>query len=181
VKWDNIKNAPPPQLKILPIPAILHNLKQFRLILNLLFTLQLSNGSLQPSVNDTTGRTALRGAIDQLGHSLARMIHAFAEAKDEEQIFMAKWDVKDGFWRMSCRKREQWNFAYVLPKPPGSPIILVIPSSLQMGWVELRPFFCAATKTSRDIAMEYSNTAVGSLNKHKFMVYLKGDVTFEEF
>jgi hypothetical protein len=50
-----------------------------------------------------------------------------------------------------------------------------------MGWVELQPFFCAATKTSHDIAMEYSNTAVGSLNKHKFETYLKGDVTFEEF
>jgi hypothetical protein len=50
-----------------------------------------------------------------------------------------------------------------------------------MGWVESPPFFCVATKTSRDIAMEYSNTAVGSLNKHKFEAYLKGDVTFEEF
>ncbi len=73
------------------------------------------------------------------------MIHAFAEAKDDENIFMAKWDVKDGFWRMDCPKGEQWNFAYVLPQPPGSPVILVIPLSLQMGWVELPPFFCAAT------------------------------------
>jgi hypothetical protein len=50
-----------------------------------------------------------------------------------------------------------------------------------MGWVESLPFFCAATKTSRDIAMEYSNTAAGSLNKHKFEAYLKGDVTLKEF
>ncbi len=43
------------------------------------------------------------------------------------------------------------------------------------------PFFCAATKTSRDITMKYSNIVVGSPNKHKFEAYLKGDVTFEEF
>jgi hypothetical protein len=181
VKWDNIKNAPPPQLKILLIAAILHKSKEFRLILDLSFTLQLSNGSLQPSINNTTVITAPRGAIDQLGHSLVRMIHTFMEAKDNKKIFMANWDVKDGFWRMDCREGEQWKFAYVLSQPPGSPVILVIPSSLQMAWIELPPFFCAATKTSRDIAMEYSNTAVGSLNKHKFKAYLKGDVTFEEF
>ncbi len=46
VKWDDIKNAPPPQLKILPIAAIPHKLKEFRLILDLLFMLPLSNGSL---------------------------------------------------------------------------------------------------------------------------------------
>ncbi len=70
-------------------------------------------------------------------------------------------------------------------RPPAttvkSPVILVIPSLLQMGWVESSPFFCAATKTSRDIAMQYSNTAVGLLNKHKFEAYLKGDVTFKDF
>jgi hypothetical protein len=45
VKWVDIKNAPPPQLKILPM---------FRSILDLSFRLQLSDGSLRPSVNDTT-------------------------------------------------------------------------------------------------------------------------------
>jgi hypothetical protein len=181
VNWDDIKNPPPPQLKISPIAAIQHKLKEFRSTLDLSFTLQLSNGSLQPSVNNTMVKTAPRGAIDQLGHSLAWMIHAFVEAKDEEKIFMAIWDVTDGFWRMDCCKGEQWNFAYVLPQPPGSPVILVTTLSLQMGWVELLPFFCAGTKTSRDIAMEYSNTAVRSLNKHKFEAYLMGDVTFKEF
>ncbi len=84
VKWNDIKNAPLPQLKILPIAAILHKSKEFRLILDLSFTLRLYNGSLQPSVNNTTVKTAPRVAIDQLGHSLVRMINAFAEAKDKE-------------------------------------------------------------------------------------------------
>jgi hypothetical protein len=56
---------------------------------------------------------APKGALDQLGHSLSRIIHAFAEAPDTEdvKIFMAKWDVKDGFWRMCCKEGEEYNFA----------------------------------------------------------------------
>ncbi len=39
VKWDNIKNNPPPQLKISPIVAIPHKSKAFRSILDLSFSL----------------------------------------------------------------------------------------------------------------------------------------------
>ncbi len=42
---------------------------------------------------------------------------------------MAKWDVKDGFWRMMCEDKEEWNFAYVLPQRKGEPIKLVMPTS----------------------------------------------------
>jgi hypothetical protein len=37
---------------------------------------------------------------------------------------------------------------------------LVVPTSLQMGWVESPPYFCAATETSRDISTEYIETEV---------------------
>jgi hypothetical protein len=43
-------------------------------------------------------------------------------------MFMAKWDIKDGFRRMDCTKEEEWNFAYVLPQPEGAPKQLVIPA-----------------------------------------------------
>jgi hypothetical protein len=32
-----------------------------------------------------------------------------------QKNFMAKWDVKDGFWRLDGQDGEEWNFAYVLP------------------------------------------------------------------
>ena len=48
-------------------------------------------------VNESTTKTAPRGAIDQLGHSLSRIIHAFEEVDDGVKTFMAKWDIKDGF------------------------------------------------------------------------------------
>ena len=87
---------------------------------------------------------------------------------------MAKWDIKDGFWRMDCAEGEEWNFAYVLPQEEGKPITLVVPTSLQMGWVESPPYFCAATETSRDISTEYIETGVNSLHRHKFEHYVVG-------
>ncbi len=76
---------------------------------------------------------------------------------------MAKWDIKDGFWRMDCAKGKEWNFAYVLPQPEGEPIKLVVPTSLQMGWVESPPYFCAATETARDITTKFIEQPVGTL------------------
>ena len=177
VEWNSIKDNPPTQLKISPIAAIPHKSRGFRSILDLSFSLRLNNGGILPSVNDTTVKTAPKGALDQLGHALSRIIHAFAEADDtpDAKIFMAKWDVKDGFWRMMCEEGEEWNFAYVLPQREGEPVKLVVPTSLQMGWVESPPYFCAASETARDIAMDYSNTKVGSLPTHKFAHYTRGD------
>jgi hypothetical protein len=102
VNWDSIKDNPPMQLKNSPVAAILHKLRGLRLILDLSFKLQHSNGGILPLVNDTTIKMAPKGALDQLGHALGCIIHAFAKAKDDKdvKIFMAKWDVKDKFWRM---------------------------------------------------------------------------------
>jgi hypothetical protein len=60
VLWDDIKNTPPPQMKVLPFAANPHKSKVFRSILDLSFSLQLTNGLVRQSVNDTTTKTALR-------------------------------------------------------------------------------------------------------------------------
>ena len=132
------------------------------------------------AVNDTTVKSAPQGAIDQLGECLTRVIHAFAEAGDDAKIFMAKWDIKDGFWRMDCREGEEWNFTYVLPQPEGYPTMLVVPTSLQMGWVESPPYFCAATETARDIATEYTDMPVGAIPAHKFSKYRVGGESYSD-
>ncbi len=77
---------------------------------------------------------------------------------------------------MDSKEGEEWNFVYVLPQPEGEPIKLVIPTLLQMGWVVLPPYFCAATETARDVITKYINTEVGSLPTHKFEKYAVGDV-----
>ena len=81
-----------------------------------------------------------------------RLIHAFAQADQDAKIFMAKWDIKDGFCRLDCKEGGEWNFAYVLPQPEGEPVKFVIPASLQMGWIESPPYFCVASETGCDVA-----------------------------
>ena len=110
-----------------------HKSRKFRAILDLSFRIRLQDGGEIPSVNEETTLSAPKGAIDQLGHSLDRIIYAFAESADDEKIFLAKYDIKDGFWRLDCADGDEWNFAYVLPQEEGKPVTLVIPTSLQMG------------------------------------------------
>lgn len=174
IAWADIEHDPPPQLKISPIAAVPHSSKPFRSILDLSFSLKLETGASIPAVNETTVKTAPQASIDQLGQSLTRIIHAFAETTANDKVFMAKWDVKDGFWRLMCQEGEEYNFAYVLPQRKGMPVKLVIPTSLQMGWIESPAYFCAASETSRDVAEKYCQAKMGSLPPHKFAKYMKG-------
>ena len=179
VKWDDIKHNPPRELKISPIAMIEHKSKPYRAILDLSFPVKLANKH-HPSVNDATTKTAPRKAINQLGHSLQRIIHAFAGADPNAKIFMAKWDIKDGFWRLDCAVGEEWNFCYVLPNvDSNAPIELVVPTSLQMGWIESPPYFCAASETARDVASQYAETKLGTLPHHKFLHHTTTDDEFK--
>lgn len=75
ILWDDIKDNPPPQLKISPVAAIPHKSKAYRSILDLSFRLRLKEGGVLPAVNDTTVKTAPAGAIDQIGHSLKQSVY----------------------------------------------------------------------------------------------------------
>ena len=66
-------------------------------------------------------------------------------------IYFSKLDISDGFCRMVVTPEDGYNFAYVLPQPPGMPIKIVVPLALQMGWVESPSYFCAVTECARDL------------------------------
>jgi hypothetical protein len=164
--WEDIKKNLPPALKLLPLAMIPHKSRKYRAILDLSFELLVAGYRL-PSVNDATKRCAPEEAIDQIGTVLPRIIAAIVEAPEEMgDIMMAKLDIKDGFWRMVCEAGQEWNFAYVLPNHPGQPVEIVVPSALQMGWVESPPFFCPASETGRDVAAAYVTEPLGSLPAH---------------
>jgi len=93
---------------------------------------------------------------------------------------MAKWDIKDGFWRLDAEDGTKWNFSFVLPQYPGQPCYLVVPTSLQMGWVKSPPFFCTASKTARDVAQDYCEIKIGTLPPHKFTNYVIGNQAYED-
>ena len=67
---------------------------------------------------------------------MSRIIHECVEVDDGVRVFMAKWDINDSFWRLNCKEGEEYSFAYVLSLEEGMQIKLVIPTSLQMGWIE---------------------------------------------
>ena len=98
---------------------------------------------------------------------LPRISEALARASLEDgEVKLMKVDLKDGFWRVMCKKGEEWNFAYVLPNHPDQPVEIVIPAALQMGWVQSPAFFCAASETSRDVAESLVHEPVGTLLQH---------------
>jgi hypothetical protein len=58
--------------------------------LDLSFRLRLKNGGVLTAVNNTTIKSAPKGAINQLGECLSRIVHAFAETDEDAKNFMAK-------------------------------------------------------------------------------------------
>jgi hypothetical protein len=83
VDWRDICDNPPEQLKISSISMVPHKSRRFQTILDLSFAIRLQNGTPGVSVNYATTKSAPRGAIDQLGHTLGRIIHAFASTSDD--------------------------------------------------------------------------------------------------
>jgi hypothetical protein len=81
---------------------------------------------------------------------------------------------------MDCPAGEEYNFAYVFPQEEEMPITLIVPTLLQMGWVESPPYFCAAIETVRDVTLNYCNTPIGCLPCHKFTAHVAGDKALEE-
>ena len=73
-----------------------------------------------------------------------------AKTPEGQEILLSKVDLSDGFWRIIVQEEARWNFCNVMPDPPGDPIHIVLPSALQMGWMERSQYFCTATKRGRD-------------------------------
>jgi hypothetical protein len=69
VRYGDIKNAFPKQLKVSPVAAIPHKSKSYRVILDLSFNL-LMNSIFLKSVNETTQEMALQETMVQLGLTL---------------------------------------------------------------------------------------------------------------
>ncbi len=73
-------------------------------------------------------------------------------------ILMSKLDISDGFWRLIVRGMDCYNFAYVLLQREGEPCQIVVPSTVQMGWVESPALFCAVTEPAWDPAQRFVDT-----------------------
>ena len=171
VKYGDIKNNLPPNFKVSPITMIPHKSKAFRTILDLSFQLKKKmTKEKYESVNSATTKKAPQQAMGQLGSVVKRIVATMADHYDPTKPFMfTKLDIKDGFWRMAVSNEDAWNFCYALPSTsPDQHIdetMIVVPNSLQMGWTESPPCFCAGTETARDL-MELMLPNVADLAMH---------------
>jgi hypothetical protein len=110
---------------------------------------------IQASVNDTTTKLAPTETVKAIGQVLPNLFQFMvADTPADETIVFSKTHLSDGFWQMIVAEDSKWNFCYVMPDPVGSPIRIVVPSALQMGWTKSSLFFCAATQAGRDF-IEY--------------------------
>ena len=179
VRWGDIKNNFPINLKISPLAMIPHKSRNYRCILDLSFQLKLDR-QLQTSVNNNTTCKAPQKSMAQLGTVLKRIIYAMANNHNKNCPFVfSKCDIKDGFWRMVVSLMDAWNFAYTLPSSTKlkqlDDIEIVVPHALQMGWSESPPYFCAATETGRDVIQSYFSKE-GTIPPHPLEKHLTADI-----
>ena len=74
IKWNTIKNNPPPNLKVSPIAAIPHKSWAYRMILHLAYQIKINKEKLK-SVNETTNKDhAPQHAMYELGNVIPRII-----------------------------------------------------------------------------------------------------------
>ena len=148
-----------------------HKSRKFRTILDLSFALKFIKEVI-PSVNETTTKQAPAESMVQLGECIKRIVATMSKNHNPKSSFaFSKIDIKDGFWRLLVSDLDAWNFCYVMPSPTFTTDIndtqIIVPNSLQMGWCESPPFFCAATETARDIIMDLLTNAI-NLPDHPF-------------
>ena len=144
VKWNDLCKNQPVNLKISPLVAVPHKSKLWRAILDLSFEMEVSRRYLL-AANEALAPEAV---LNQKALPCLIAVVATAPGEDSNIIF-ANLDIKDGYWRMSVERGEEWNFVLppVLGQAPDN-IDLVAPSAVQMGWSESQVFFCAVSETA---------------------------------
>ena len=66
-------------------------------------------------------------------------------------VYLAKYDVKDGFYRMHLRPDHSLALATILPQYEGEEPLLAIPLVLTVGWINSPPTFSTMSETVCDI------------------------------
>ena len=89
----------------------------------------------------------------QFGGALYRVLYKLFHADPRfGPAWLAKYDVKDGFYRMMLRALHALGLTVILPRYEGEEPMVAVPLVLTMGWVNSPPIFCAMSETACDIA-----------------------------
>ncbi len=108
-------------------------------------------------VNDDTLPHAPPEAM-QFGGALARIMRDVRHADPAHgPVYLSKYDIKDGYYRMFLAASDCPRLAIVLPLYEGEEQLVAIPMSTTMGWVQSPPTFCAMSETIADITNAKAN------------------------
>ena len=103
-------------------------------------------------VNDHT-MVELPPEVMQFGGALSCILWLLQHADPAEgPVYMAKFDISNGFYRIFLDPDNAPKLAVLMPKYEGELQLIAVPLSLTMGWVSSPPTFCAASETAADIA-----------------------------
>ena len=168
--WDDMVKMRPKNLKISPIAVVPQANRRGRIILDLSFPVyQAVDGIVtvtQKSVNDSTVLQAPSQSVKEIGKVLPWLLQYMHDTPPGLHILFSKLDISNGFWRLTVRLANSYNFAYVLPQPNGEPIRIVVPGALEMGWVESPPLLCTVTEPACDLTQHLLTNKV-PLPHHK--------------
>ena len=102
-------------------------------------------------VNDHSIQLAPKECM-QFGGALYRLLYKIRHADPAHgPVYMAKFDIKDGFYRLHLRPSHCPRLAIVLPRYEGLPPLIAIPLAITMGWTNSPPTFCTLTETAADV------------------------------
>jgi hypothetical protein len=105
-----------------------------------------------PSVNDTTIPHAPPEAM-QFGLTLPRLLWNLRHANPKYgPPRLAKFDIKDGFYRLFLRPMDCLRLAVLLPRYEGESQLVAVPLACTMGWVQSPPSFFTMSETVCDLA-----------------------------
>lgn len=137
--YDLIKDLP--GLRLSPLGVKEERERRHRLVVDHTFFL----------VNRDTVPLAPKEAM-QFGAALPRILYLTRHADPKYGVpHIAKYDVKDGFYKMHLHPNMAQALATIMPRYPNEPQLVAIPTVLTMGWISSPPTFSALTETICDI------------------------------
>ena len=91
--------------------------------------------------------------VMQFGNALPRILHRVHHSNPAfGPVYLAKFDISDGFYRMATNPKQAPNLAVIMPPYDGEPQLVAIPLVCTMGWDNSPPSFCAMSETVADLA-----------------------------
>lgn len=104
-------------------------------------------------INENTIRSTAPMDAMQFGGALHRLLHKVRHANPKHgKVYISKYDLKDGFYRIHLRPSQCPSLAVVLPEYEGMPRLVAVPLVLTMGWTNSPPTFCSVSESICDLA-----------------------------